>query len=115
RVEGVGIDEIAKEVQLRHQSGFAERSDNGHVLDPGGQDQGRDDGEYHLFNPTTIHLLQQAVRSGDYEVYKKYAAAVNNQARNLCTLRGLFEVKKASKPIPLDEVEPVESIMRRFK
>ena len=115
RIEGIGIKELAREVILRHQAAFAERQDNGQVLDPGGQYQWRHDGEYHLFNPVTIHLLQEAVRTGDYQLYKKYSQAVNDQARNLCTLRGLFELRLAPKPIPLEEVEPVESIMRRFK
>ena len=115
RIEGIGIEEVAKEVSLRHQAAFANRQNNSHVLDPGGQYQWRSDGEFHLFNPTTIHKLQQAVRNGDYQAFKEYSAAVNNQARNLCTLRGLFEFKPAAKPIPLDEVEPVETIMRRFK
>jgi glutamate synthase domain-containing protein 2/glutamate synthase domain-containing protein 1/glutamate synthase domain-containing protein 3 len=115
RIEGIGIEEVAREVLLRHSTAFAERQDDSHVLDPGGQYQWRSDGEFHLFNPTTIHRLQQAVRTGDYRVFKDYSEAVNNQARNLCTLRGLFELKPASKPIPIEEVEPVESIMRRFK
>jgi len=115
RIEGIGIQELAREVILRHQTAYAERQDNGQVLDPGGQYQWRHDGEYHLFNPQTIHLLQEAVRTGDYQLFKKYSQAVNDQARNLCTLRGLFELRLAAKPIPLEEVEPVESIMRRFK
>ncbi|PWU21078.1 MAG: glutamate synthase large subunit [Verrucomicrobia bacterium] len=115
RVEGIGIEEIAREVLLRHQAAFGERQDNGHVLDPGGQYQWRSDGEFHLFNPTTIHKLQQAVRNNDYKAFKEYSTSVNEQARNLCTLRSLFEIKFSAKPIPIDEVEPVESIMRRFK
>jgi glutamate synthase (ferredoxin) len=115
RIEGIGIEEVTREVLLRHQGAFAERRDDAHVLDPGGQYQWRSDGEYHLFNPTTIHRLQQAVRNGDYRTFKEYSAAVNDQARNLCTLRGLFEFKPSQHPVPLEEVEPVESIMRRFK
>jgi len=115
RIEGVGIDEVAREVVLRHSAAFAELQEDTHVLDAGGQYQWREDGEFHLFNPTTIHRLQQAVRSGNYRAFKEYSEAVNNQARNLCTLRGLFELKLAAKPIPIEEVEPVESIMRRFK
>ncbi len=115
RIEGIGIKEVAREVILRHQAAYAPRQDNGQVLEPGGQYQWRHDGEYHLFNPVTIHQLQEAVRTGDYQIFKKYSQAVNDQARNLCTLRGLFELRLAPKPIPLEEVEPVESIMRRFK
>jgi glutamate synthase domain-containing protein 2/glutamate synthase domain-containing protein 1/glutamate synthase domain-containing protein 3 len=115
RIEGIGIGEIAKEVALRHHSAFAARQENGSVLDPGGQYQWRDDGEFHLFNPHTIHKLQQAVQNGDAQAFKEYSSAVNQQAKNLCTLRGLFDLKLASKPIPIDDVEPVESILRRFK
>jgi glutamate synthase (ferredoxin) len=115
RIEGIGIEEVAKEVLLRHEAAFAELQDGSHVLDPGGNYQWRSEGEFHLFNPTTIHKLQQAVRSGDYQAFKDYSESVNNVSRNLCTLRGLFDIKFAPNPIPIDEVEPVESIMRRFK
>src|SRR5256714_344731 len=114
RLEGVGIDVIAKEVLLRHQRAFPDRSANGHVLDVGGQYQWRDEGEYHLFNPQTIHKLQHAVRTGNYKVFKEYSALVNEQIRNWCTLRGLLEFKKA-KAIPIEQVESVETIMKRFK
>src|SRR5260370_17635039 len=88
---------------------------NGHVLDAGGQYQYRQDGEYHLFNPETVHKLQYACRSNNYQVFKQYSELVNNQSRRLCTLRGLFELKFAPEPIPIEEVESVEAIMRRFK
>ncbi len=115
RISGVGLDVIAAEVKARHERAFPERPLNGHVLDVGGQYQWRKDGEYHLFNPETVHKLQYAVRSDNYKVFKEYSALVNNQAKHLCTLRGLFELKFAEQPIPIDEVEPVESIMKRFK
>ena len=114
RVEGVGIDVIAQEVLLRHQRAFPERSVNGHVLDVGGQYQWRDGAEYHLFNPQTIHKLQQSVRTNSYQVFKEYSALVNEQQKNWCTLRGLLDFKKV-KPVPIEEVESVESIMKRFK
>jgi glutamate synthase (ferredoxin) len=114
RIEGVGIDVIAKEVLLRHQRAFPDRQVNGHVLDAGGQYQWRDDGEYHLFNPQTIHKLQTACRTGSDKTFKEYSTLVNEQYRNWCTLRGLLEFKKA-KPIPIEQVESVESIMKRFK
>src|SRR2546423_3046394 len=114
RLEGVGIDVIAKEVLLRHQRAFPDRSANGHVLDVGGQYQWRDEGEYHLFNPQTIHKLQHAVRTGNYKTFKEYSGLVNEQHRNWCTLRGLLDFKKV-KPVPIEEVESVESIMKRFK
>jgi len=115
RIEGVGLEEIARETLERHCTAFVERGDGTLPLDPGGQYQWRADGEFHLFNPTTIHKLQQAVRNNDYQAFKEYSRAVDEQARNLCTLRGLFDLKFAAKPIPLEEVEPIESIMRRFK
>ena len=114
RVEGVGIDVIAEEVLLRHQRAFPDRQVNGHVLDAGGQYQWREDGEYHLFNPQTIHKLQAAVRTNNYKVFKEYSGLVNEQNRNLATLRGLLDFKKV-KPVPLESVESVESIMKRFK
>jgi glutamate synthase (ferredoxin) len=114
RVEGVGLDVIAEEVRLRHRRAFPDRQVDGHTLDPGGFYQWRSDGEYHLFNPQTIHTLQKAVRSGSYEIYREYAALVNDQMNNLSTLRSLLDFKPRQ-PVPLDEVEPVEAILRRFK
>jgi glutamate synthase (ferredoxin) len=114
-ISGVGLDVIAAEVKARHDRAFPERPLNGHTLDVGGQYQWRKDGEYHLFNPETVHKLQYAVRSGNYKVFKEYSELVNNQAKRLCTLRGLFELKFADKPIPIEEVESVELIMKRFK
>ncbi|HLW66689.1 MAG TPA: glutamate synthase-related protein, partial [Gemmataceae bacterium] len=115
RVSGVGMDVIAAEAVARHRRAYPERPLNGHTLDVGGQYQYRREGEYHLFNPETIHKLQYACRSGNYKVFKEYSTLVNNQAKRLCTLRGLFELKFAEKPIPVEEVESVESIMKRFK
>jgi glutamate synthase (ferredoxin) len=115
RVGGVGLDVIAQEVKIRHDRAFPDRQLNGHLLDSGGQYQWRRDGEHHLFNPETVHKLQYACRNGDYKVFKQYSESVNNQSRRLCTLRGLFELKFAGNPIPIDEVETVESIVKRFK
>jgi glutamate synthase domain-containing protein 2/glutamate synthase domain-containing protein 3 len=114
RVEGVGMDVIAREVLLRHQSAFPDRPVNGHVLEVGGQYQWRDGGEYHLFNPQTVHKLQQAVRTANYKIFKDYSGLVNEQHKHWCTLRGLLEFKNA-KPVPIEEVESVETIMKRFK
>lgn len=113
RIEGIGLDVIAQESIMRHGHGFAERGDIP-VLDVGGDYQWRKDGEAHLFNPDTIHTLQQAVRSGDYETYKHYANLVNDQSKKHFTLRGLLDFK-TRQSIPIDEVEPVEAITRRFK
>ncbi|MFQ5341263.1 MAG: glutamate synthase large subunit [Anaerolineae bacterium] len=115
RVGGAGIDVIAREAELRHARAFPQRQIDGRTLDVGGQYQWRQDGEHHLFNPETITKLQLACRSNDYEVYKEYAELINNQSERLATLRGLLELKPAAEPIPLEEVEPVESICRRFK
>jgi glutamate synthase (ferredoxin) len=114
RVGGVGLDVLAREVLLRHQHAFPQRPVNGHTLDVGGQYQWRADGELHLFNPQTVHKLQKAVRTADYKVFKEYSRLVDDQLREHYTLRGLLEFKPAT-PVPLDEVEPVEAILRRFK
>ena len=114
RVEGVGLDVIAKEVELRHRHAFPDRSVNGHTLEVGGQYQWRAEGEYHLFNPQTVHKLQLACRTNNYKTFKEYSSSINEQSKNLCTLRGLLEVKPGT-AIPIEEVEPIESIMKRFK
>jgi glutamate synthase (ferredoxin) len=114
RVEGVGLDILAKEVELRHRRAFPERPVNGHTLDVGGQYQWRADGELHLFNPQTVHKLQHAVRTANYSVFKEYSKLVDDQLKKFYTLRGLLEFKSAV-AVPIDEVEPVESIMKRFK
>jgi len=114
RVGGVGLEVIAQEVEARHQRAFPERQVNGHVLEAGGEYQWREDGEFHLFNPQTVHALQKAVRTGDCRTFQEYSALVNEQSKTLCTLRGLLDFKPAT-PVPIEDVEPVESILRRFK
>ena len=114
RIGGIGTDVIAQEVLMRHQAAFPERPLLRHALPAGGQYKWRAEGEYHLFNPETIHRLQKAVRTGSYQTFKSYSRLVNDQSTNLCTLRGLLEFK-AGDPVPLDEVEPVEAIVKRFK
>jgi glutamate synthase (ferredoxin) len=114
RVGGIGTDVIAQEVLMRHSAAFPERPLERHTLPVGGQYQWRADGEFHLFNPETIHRLQKSVRTGSYETFKSYSKLIDEQSTNLCTLRGLLEFK-AGDPVPLDEVEPVESLMKRFK
>jgi glutamate synthase (ferredoxin) len=115
RIGGIGVDVIAQEVKARHERAFPDRSLNGHTLDTGGHYQYRREGEYHLFNPETVHKLQYACRTNSYQVFKQYSELVNNQSKRLCTLRGLFEFRFADQPIPIEEVEPVEAILRRFK
>lgn len=114
RVGGIGMDVIAQEVLVRHRAAFPERRVDGHTLPVGGQYQWRSDGEFHLFNPESIHRLQKSVRNGNYAQFREYSRLVNEQATNLCTLRGLLEFK-ASDSIPLEDVEPLEAIMKRFK
>jgi len=115
RVGGMGLAEIAHEAQQQHAKAFPEFPVNGHTLDVHGQYQYRKDGELHLFNPRTIHLLQKACRTNEYATFKEYTQLIDDQAERLATLRGLFELKYAREPVPLDEVEPVEVIMKRFK
>ena len=115
RIEGVGLDVLAEEALTRHRRAFPSRSVNGAVLDAGGNYQWRSDGEFHLFNPQSVHKLQLACRTGSYKLFQEYAELINNQAKNLCTLRGLLDFKWAENPIPIEEVEPVEAIVKRFK
>ncbi len=114
RIGGIGIDVVAEEMNQRHHNAFPGRDVKEPDLEWGGEYQWRRDGEYHLFNPDTVFKLQHATRSGQYSIFKEYTALVNNQSENLATLRGLFEFKQHDKSIPLDEVEPIESIMKRF-
>src|SRR5579884_240129 len=115
RVGGIGLEAVYEDIKARHRRAYPPRQLDGRVLDVGGQYQWRREGEYHLFNPESVHKLQYAVRTGDYNTFKEYSQLIDDQSRRLCTLRGLFELKFAEQPIPLEEVEPVESIMRRFK
>ncbi len=114
RIEGVGIEVISEEVCRRHEKAFPKRAVVQADLDWGGEYQWRRDGEYHLFNPETVFKLQHATQSGQYKIFKEYTSLVDGTARRLATLRGLFEFKSASTPIPIEEVEPVDVIVKRF-
>ncbi|HMP83809.1 MAG TPA: glutamate synthase large subunit, partial [Verrucomicrobiota bacterium] len=114
RIQGVGIEVIAEEALARHRRAFPPVPVNTE-LDPGGQYQWRDGGEQHLFNPQTIHKLQIACRLNSEKVYREYADLLNDRSKTLCTLRGLLDFKFAENPIPIEEVEPVEEIVKRFK
>src|SRR5499427_8636989 len=114
RISGVGIEVIAKEVISRHQHAYPVRPIRSAELEEGGEYQWRRDGEYHLFNPDTVFRLQHSTRSGQYQIFKDYTKLVDDQSKRLATLRGLLELKPADQPIPIDEVEPVEQIVRRF-
>jgi len=115
RIGGVGMDVIAREATIRHGKAFPDRGVQPHTLDTGGQYQWRADGEYHLFSPQTIHKLQLAVRTNNYQVFQEYSTLVNEQLERRATLRGLLSLKLAPEPLPLSEVEPWEEIVKRFK
>jgi len=116
RVEGVGSSEISQEVEARHERAYKDREVENEGLETGGVYQWRDDGEAHLFNPQTIHLLQKSTRLGSMEVFRQYSNLVDDQSKQLMTLRGLMEFKfDESKEIPIEEVESVEAIVKRFK
>ncbi len=114
RIGGIGIEMIEAEVRRRHKQAFPERPINDSKLDAGGEYQWRRDGEYHLFNPETVFKLQHATRSNQYTVFKDYTTLVDDQSRRRATLRGLFTLKLANRPVPIEEVEPAENILRRF-
>jgi glutamate synthase domain-containing protein 2/glutamate synthase domain-containing protein 3 len=114
RIEGVGLEVLAREARLKHDFAFRPVTDCDAELAVGGNIQFRANGEYHLFNPTTIAKLQHSVRGDSYETYKEYAAAVNDQARHLCTLRGLMGFRFSRRPVPIEEVEPASEIVKRF-
>ncbi|MBZ8177432.1 glutamate synthase large subunit [Corynebacterium sp. 3HC-13] len=115
-ISGVGLAEIAEDVEARHRSAFLPRpEENAHrELDLGGEYKWRREGEYHLFNPETIFRLQHATRTGQYAVFRDYTRAVDDQSKRLATLRGLFELTPDRDPVPLEEVEPVSEIVKRF-
>lgn len=115
RIQGLDIDKIAKEVSLRHKEAFSTKSSGDQALETGGVYKWRREGEPHLYNPETVHKLQFACRTGNYKLYKEYAEAINDQSKRAYTIRGLMKYKDDRKSIPIDEVESVESIVRRFK
>ncbi|MFT4204483.1 MAG: glutamate synthase large subunit [Chitinophagaceae bacterium] len=114
RIEGIGLDEIAREALYKHQYAFPKREIPSDLLPAGGIYQWRRKGEAHSFNPTTIHLLQHSTRTNDYSLFKKYSKAVNDQEEKAITLRSLFAFAPTRKSISIDEVEPAEKIYRRF-
>jgi glutamate synthase domain-containing protein 2/glutamate synthase domain-containing protein 1/glutamate synthase domain-containing protein 3 len=114
RIEGIGLDVLAREAQMKHAYAFQQLTDAETELVVGGQYQYRENGEYHLINPHTISKLQQAVREDSYAKFQEYTAELDDQNRHLCTLRGLLKLKYADEPIPLDDVEPAKEIVKRF-
>ena len=115
RIEGVGFDVLAREVDMRRRRAWEPETGDDHDLDPGGHYQWRRRGEFHLFNPETVAKLQHAVITGDYGLFRRYGDLVNRQERRLCTLRSLLEFRPAAEPVPIDEVEPASEIVKRFK
>jgi glutamate synthase (ferredoxin) len=115
RIEGIGLYEIEKEIDQRYKQAYPDNKINKNLsLNIGGDYRWRRNGERHLFNPTTVSKLQQAVRLSDQDSYNIYANAINEQAESLMTIRGLFEFDNLD-PIPLEEVEDWTEIVKRFK
>ncbi len=113
RVEGIDLDIIAKEVTIRHYSAFNPLRNPYPNLLEGGSHQWRKGSENHLFTPDTIHKLQHSCRTNDYKLFKEYAGLIDEQATKLNTIRGLLKFKNRPS-VPIDEVEPIENILKRF-
>jgi len=113
RIGGLTLDDIAQEALAKHGLAFPKTSNATPHLEVGGVYQWKQRGEAHLFNPQTIHLLQQSTKANDYQLFKKYSGLINEQSNKAITLRSLLEFKKGN-PIPIDEVESKESIFKRF-
>ncbi len=114
RIQGMGLDEIAKETLAKHYFAFSKKDIPIDRLPVGGIYQWKRKGEFHLFNPQTIHLLQHATKMNDYASFKKYSKLVNDQGEKACTLRSQFRFKPIRKSIPIEEVEPAANIYKRF-
>ena len=116
RLGGVGLDVLAQEVSKRHDVAypFTGISPAHRQLAIGGEYQWRREGEPHLFDPETVFKLQHSTRTGQMDIFRSYTEKVNEQSKRLMTLRGLFELSKDRKPISIDEVEPIENILKRF-
>ncbi|MEJ2662972.1 MAG: glutamate synthase large subunit [Spirochaetia bacterium] len=113
RIEGVGLETIAHEAAERHRSAFSAERFHQLSLDSGGDIHFRSHSAKHVITPEAVTLIQRAIKENDYELYKQYAACIDDSSRNLCTLRGLFKFKKG-KPIPLEQTESEDSIVKRF-
>jgi glutamate synthase domain-containing protein 2/glutamate synthase domain-containing protein 1/glutamate synthase domain-containing protein 3 len=114
RIEGVSLDVIARETQMRHHLAYEVSPSLDGDLEPGGFYQWRRRGEYHMYNPESIAKLQHSVRAGSYRMFREYTALVDGDSERLCTVRGLLRFK-TRRPIPLEEVEPATEIVKRFK
>jgi glutamate synthase (NADPH/NADH) large chain/glutamate synthase (ferredoxin) len=115
KIQGAGMQEIAQEIDMRQRLAFANMIDRNRELERGGEYHWRREGEAHIMHPEAIALLQHSVRANDYGIYKRFTQQIDDQSQRLLTLRGLLKPKVASGgPIPIDEVEPVEEIVKRF-
>jgi glutamate synthase domain-containing protein 2/glutamate synthase domain-containing protein 1/glutamate synthase domain-containing protein 3 len=114
RIEGVGLEVLAREALLKHEYAFQPLTESETDLVVGGQYQYREGGEYHLVNPLTIGKLQQSVRQNNPATFQEYTDLLDDRNRHLCTLRGLMDFKYADKPVPLEKVEPAKEIVKRF-
>ncbi len=116
KIGGIGLDELAAECEVRHQRAFPDRPEvlQHRELEFGGEYQWRREGEYHLFNPQTVFKLQHGTRSKRYDIFKEYTSLVDDQSAQLATLRGLFKLESDREPVPIDEVEPISEIVKRF-
>ncbi len=114
RIDGMSLDNIATEALTKHYLAFSKKNIPVDRLPVGGVYQWKRKGEFHLFNPTTIHLLQYSTKMNDYNTFKKYSKHVNDQSEKAATLRSLFNFKKNRPAISIDEVEPAENIYKRF-
>ena len=114
RIEGLGLDELAREALAKHFFAFSKKESYSHLLTEGGVYQWKRKGEFHLFNPQTIHLLQYSTRMNDYSIFKKYSKLVNDQSEKAVTLRSLLQFVPNRESISIDEVEPAEAIYKRF-
>src|SRR5258708_12542899 len=113
-MEGVGLDGLGREAQMKHSHAFQPITNADTELAVGGNYQYRIRGEYHLFNPLTVSKLQHAVRQQSYSTFREYTDLIDKQNTQLCTLRGLLEVKKSDNPVPLDDVEPAAPLLNPF-
>ena len=115
RIEGIGLRTIAEETLRRHSVAFPEREIAENIdLDVGGNYQWRRGGERHMYNPMTISKLQEAVHTNSAKTFEEFSRLIDENSRNLCTLRGLFKFRKSLSPVPLEEVEPAAEIVKRF-
>ena len=114
RIEGVGLEVLAREAQMKHEHSLRPLTEFDTELAIGGVYHQRTNGEYHLLNPLTIGTLQQAVRQESYKTFEEYTDLIDKQSASLCTLRGLMQLKKSDNPVPLEEVEPAKEIVKRF-